>query len=75
MKKFALLSIIAAALFGGENSLVLKSYKPGMGTVMMEYGYRFYVLYYAAKAKNWELAKCQLHEQLKIQEVGEDSRL
>jgi hypothetical protein len=47
---------------------------PGMGSVMMEYSHRFYVAYYAAKAKNWDLAAYQLHEMLEIQEVGEATR-
>jgi hypothetical protein len=47
---------------------------PGLGTVMMEYGNRYYVMYYAAKAGNWELAKYQLKEAREIQEVGETTR-
>jgi hypothetical protein len=78
MKKIILLTFMVISLFGGEHkTLTLKeisSIQPGLGTVMMEYGYRFYVLYYAVKAKNWELAKYQLHEQLEIQEVGETTR-
>jgi hypothetical protein len=47
---------------------------PGMGTIMMEYGHRFYVTYYAAKASNWGLAQYELKEMLEIQEVGEVTR-
>jgi hypothetical protein len=48
--------------------------QPGLGTVMIEYGNRYYVMYYAAKAGNWELAKYQLKEAREIQEVGETTR-
>jgi len=48
--------------------------QPGLGTVMIEYGHRFYIGYYAAKAGNWDLADYQLKEQLEIQEVGELTR-
>ena len=78
MKKLLLLPLMVMSLFSSEhNTLLLKvlsSIQRGMGSVMMEYGYRFYVMYYAAKAKNWELAKYQLHEQIEIQEVGETIR-
>jgi hypothetical protein len=46
----------------------------GLGTVMMEYGQRYYEIYYAAKAGNWELAKYQLKEAREIQKVGETTR-
>jgi hypothetical protein len=48
--------------------------QPGLGTVMLEYSYRFYVLYYAAKAENWDLAQYELKEQIEIQEVAEVTR-
>lgn len=48
--------------------------QPGLGTVMIEYGNRYYVMYYAAKSGNWELAKYQLKEAREIQEVGEATR-
>jgi len=47
---------------------------PGLGTVMIEYGKRFYIAYYAAKAGNWDLARYQIKEQTEIQEVGEITR-
>jgi SpoVK/Ycf46/Vps4 family AAA+-type ATPase len=47
---------------------------PGLGTIMIEYSHRFYIAYYAAKAKNWELADYQLDEMLEAQEVGEATR-
>ncbi len=48
--------------------------QPGLGTVMIEYGQRYYEIYYAAKAGNWDLAKYQLTEAREIQEVGETTR-
>ena len=47
---------------------------PGLGTVMIEYGHRFYIAYYAAKAGNWDLAAYEIKEQTEIQEVGEVTR-
>jgi hypothetical protein len=41
---------------------------------MIEYGNRFWELYYAAKDGNWDLAAYQLHEMIEIQEVGETTR-
>ncbi|VVB84152.1 Uncharacterised protein [uncultured archaeon] len=60
-----------------HNSLTLDQIagiQPGLGTVMMEYGNRFYIMYYAAKSGNWELAQYQMKEALEIQEVGETTR-
>ncbi|WOE69270.1 hypothetical protein RZR97_09115 [Hydrogenimonas thermophila] len=78
MKKILLVPFMIISLFGSKDHTFslkeLSSIQPGMGTVMMEYGYRFYVIYYAAKANNWDLAKYQLNEQLEIQEVGETTR-
>jgi hypothetical protein len=37
--------------------------QPGMARLMDEYGRRFWALYYAAKAGNWELAR-YMHKQL-----------
>jgi hypothetical protein len=48
--------------------------QPGLGTVMMEYGNRFWSMYYVAKSGNWELAQYQMKEMLEIQEVGETTR-
>ena len=48
--------------------------QPGLGTVMIEYGTRFYTMYYAAKSGNWDLAQYQMKEALEIQEVGEYTR-
>lgn len=52
----------------------LAEIQPGLGTIMIEYGNRFYHTYYAAKDGNWGLAGYQLKEALEIQEVGEITR-
>ncbi len=52
----------------------LAEIQPGLGTVMLEYGNRFYIMYYAAKNGNWDLASYQLKEALEIQETGEITR-
>jgi hypothetical protein len=60
-----------------HNSLTLDQIaeiQPGLGTVMIEYGNRFYTMYYAAMNGNWELAAYQLKEAREIQEVGETTR-
>jgi hypothetical protein len=77
--KKLMIPVVAATLLwsSGHKTLTIEALsgiQPGMGTVMMEYGHRFYVLYYAAKANNWELAEYELHEQLEIQEIGETTR-
>ncbi len=48
--------------------------QPGLGTVMMEYGHRFWVAFYAAKNGNWGLATYMVKEMPEIQEVGEATR-
>ena len=48
--------------------------QPGLGSIMMEFGHRFYVAYYAAKAGNWELADYEIHELIEAQEVAETTR-
>jgi len=48
--------------------------QPGLGTIMMEFGHRFYITYYAAKASNWELAKYEIDELIEAQEVAETTR-
>jgi hypothetical protein len=48
--------------------------QPGLGTIMMEFGHRFYIAYYAAKERNWELAKYEIHELIEAQEVAEVTR-
>jgi len=50
------------------------SIQPGLGTIMIEYGKRYYITYYAAKAGNWDLAAYELKEAMEIQEVGEATR-
>ena len=46
----------------------------GLGTIMVEFGHRFHIIYYASKAKNWELAHYELHELIEAQEVAETTR-
>jgi len=48
--------------------------QPGLGTIMIEFGHRFYIIYYAAKATNWELAEYELEELIEAQEVAETTR-
>ena len=52
----------------------LAEIQPGLGTIMREFGHRFYIAYYAAKADNWELAKYQIHELIEAQEIAEATR-
>ena len=52
----------------------LAEIQPGLGTVMIEYGKRFYRMKVAAEEGNWDLAKYQLKEAREIQEVGETTR-
>jgi hypothetical protein len=52
----------------------LADIQPGVGTVMIEYSYRFGALYFAANGGNWKLADYQLKEMTEIQEVGETTR-
>ena len=52
----------------------LANIQPGLGTLMIEFGHRFYIAYYAAKAKNWELAEYEIHELVEASEVAEVTR-
>ena len=52
----------------------LAEIQPGLGTIMMEYSFRFGTLYYAAQGGNWKLADYQLKEMTEIQEVAENTR-
>ena len=52
----------------------LAELQPGLGTVMVEYSFRFGALYYAAQGGNWALAEYQLKEMTEIQEVAENTR-
>lgn len=57
-----------------EKADKLAEIQPGLGTVMLEYSFRFGTLYYAAQGGNWKLADYQMKEMLEIQEVGETTR-
>ena len=52
----------------------LAEIQPGLGTIMIEFGHRFYITYYAAKAGNWELAQYEIEELLEAQETAEVTR-
>jgi len=52
----------------------LAEIQPGLGTIMIEFGHRFYIAYYAAKAGNWQLAKYELEELVEAQETAEATR-
>ncbi len=57
-----------------EKLNTLAAIQPGLGTVMREYADRYGIMYYAAKAGNWDMAAYQLKEALEIQEVAETTR-
>ncbi len=57
-----------------EKLNTLADIQPGLGTVMIEYSFRFGTLYYAAQGGNWQLADYQLKEMTEIQEVAENTR-
>jgi pentatricopeptide repeat protein len=54
----------------GEMTLEeLAEIQPGMARLMDEYGRRFWALYYAGKAGNWDLARYMLKEMVKLGSV------
>jgi hypothetical protein len=57
-----------------EQIKTLAELQPGLGTVMIEYSFRFGAMYYAAQGGNWKLAEYQLKEMIEIQEVAEHTR-
>jgi len=68
-----LIVVFLVSLFGKSHSLTLKEIskiQPGLGTIMVEFGHRFTILYYGAKSLNWELAKYELDEMVEAQEVA-----
>jgi len=48
--------------------------QPGLGVIMIEFGHRYYLAYYAAKTKNWDLASYELDEMIEAIEVAEVTR-
>ncbi len=48
--------------------------QPGLGSIMIEFGHRFYITYYAAKAGNWKLAEYEIEELMEAQEIAEVTR-
>jgi len=57
-----------------DRTLALWNIQPGLGTVMMEYGYRFALARLAVDSSNWGMAAYQIKEATEIQEVGEITR-
>jgi len=47
----------------------LAEMQPGMARLMAEYSDRFWILYYAAKAGNWPLAKYEHSEMMKLGKI------
>ncbi len=47
----------------------LAEMQPGMARLMDEYAHRFWVLYYAAKAGNWALARYMQSEMMKLGKI------
>lgn len=52
----------------------LAAMQPGLARLMPEVGARVWKLYYAAKARNWPLARFQLKEAKKLMELGAITR-
>jgi cytochrome c553 len=52
----------------------LAEIQPGLGTVMVEVGNRWWWLFYAGDAGSWDLAAYQSKETKEIMEVGETTR-
>lgn len=48
--------------------------QPGLQRLMLEISERYWILYYAAQAGNWELARYQLNGIRKAQQIGELTR-
>lgn len=48
--------------------------QPGLGRVMPEVGRRYWVLYYAARGGNWELAAYQLRQIVQLFHIGATTR-
>ena len=88
LKLLTILSICAVSSYAGDMSKTVIATKhnanltlgqiaeiqAGLGTLMIEFGHRFYVAYYAAQAGNWGLADYEIHELIEAQEVAEATR-
>lgn len=48
----------------------LTEVQPGMARIMDEYGRRYWAMYYAAKAGNWDLARYMHRNMLKLGDVA-----
>src|SRR5580704_3923703 len=53
---------------------ILTKLQPGFARLMPEIGARFWKAYYAAQARNWELASWQLREMRKLFNLGTITR-
>jgi hypothetical protein len=57
-----LLSMVAALAFADEGESEPDEAQPSAGHIMLEMGYRYSALYFAARQKRWEFAAYQLEE-------------
>jgi hypothetical protein len=48
--------------------------QPGLGRLMPEVGHRYWVLYYAARGGNWELAAYQVRQIVHLFRIGATTR-
>jgi hypothetical protein len=63
MRKILMLLLLSApALSAGAEEPALEEAQPGAGHIMIEMGYRYSVLYFAATQQRWEFAAYQLEE-------------
>ena len=63
----------ALSFWSGKNSMTIEdmaTIQPGLARIMPEIGARTWKLYYAAKAKNWPMAKFQWKEIQGLMELG-----
>jgi hypothetical protein len=65
--------LMEAGIWSGHREMTvpeLAAIQPGLGRIMPEIGVRTWKLYYAAKAKHWELAKFEWKEINGLMELG-----
>ena len=70
-------SLKDVAVWTGHREMTLEDVaviQPGLGRIMPDIGNRTWKLYYAAKAKNWALAKFQAKEIRGLMELGAFTR-
>lgn len=69
--------LVEAGIWSGHREMTvaeLAAIQPGLGRIMPDIGIRTWKLYYAAKAKNWELAKFEWKEINGLMELGAYTR-